>query len=68
MSETLQRGDDENTLDGPADRAEAYAMGIEIIDVSSGISRLEIDANLPYSIMRAAGRNASHDKISPYDK
>ena len=44
--ETLQRTPDgEDNLDNAVDRAEAHAAGIEIVDVTGGISEAEEHAN-----------------------
>jgi len=69
MTEILQRGaDGEEDLDSVADRAEAYATGIEIIDVSGGISHAEHFANLRYTSMPAAGYLALHREMPPFNQ
>jgi|GEM_PF-6235011 len=69
MAETLQRGaDGEEDLDSVADRAEAHAMGIEIVDVTGGISHAEHHANLHYNSMPAAGFLAVHRVMPPFDQ
>jgi len=68
MIETLQRGaDGEEDLDSVADRAEAHAMGIEILDVTGGISHAEHYANLRFTSMPAAGYLALHREMPPFN-
>ncbi|MEO6513254.1 MAG: hypothetical protein ABIR37_01085 [Candidatus Saccharimonadales bacterium] len=67
--ETLQRTpDDEDNLDNVLDRAEAHAIGIDILDVSGGIAHLEHDANFPYSMLPAAGYLALRGSMPPFNR
>jgi hypothetical protein len=73
--ETLQRTPDgEGNLDNVADRAEAWAAGIEIVDVTGGISEAQEHANLFHEIpasgytLPVIGRIALRRGMPPFDQ